>query len=310
MKIIYAATPEISISCLEKLLDSSHELSLVLTMPDKPSGRGKKLMPGRIKKFCIENSLPFMQPENLNDFELENKFNEINPDLLIVFAYGKIIPKKIFELPAHGSINIHTSILPNYRGAAPIQRAIINGEKSSGITFMKLSEGLDEGPILECFEMVIEEEETAGSLAKKMSKVASNKILQAIDNIELNKFKLREQDHSKASYAEKLLKNESCINWDNNAEVIKNMINGFSPNPCAYTTYKKERINIYKARLNSTKSEGAGKIMEFSKNTLLVGAEDFSVELLELSRPGKRKISIGDFYNGSSDFFNPGKYIT
>ena len=247
-------------------------------------------MPGPIKKFCIENSLPFMQPENLNNFELENKFNEINPDLLIVFAYGKIIPKKIFELPAHGSINIHTSILPNYRGAAPIQRAIINGEKSSGITFMKLSEGLDEGPILECFEMVIEEEETAGSLAKKMSKVASNKILQAIDNIELNKFELREQDHSKASYAEKLLKNESCINWDNKAEVIKNMINGFSPNPCAYTTYKKERINIYKARLNSTKSEGAGKIMEFSKNTLLVGAEDFSVELLELSRPGKEKI--------------------
>lgn len=310
MKIIYAATPEISISCLEKLLDSSHELSLVLTMPDKPSGRGKKLMPGRIKKFCIENSLPFMQPENLNDFELENKFNEINPDLLIVFAYGKIIPKKIFELPAHGSINIHTSILPNYRGAAPIQRAIINGEKSSGITFMKLSEGLDEGPILECFEMVIEEEETAGSLAKKMSKVASNKILQAIDNIELNKFELREQDHSKASYAEKLLKNESCINWDNKAEVIKNMINGFSPNPCAYTTYKKERINIYKARLNSTKSEGAGKIMEFSKNTLLVGAEDFSVELLELSRPGKRKNSIVDFYNGSRNFFNLGKYLT
>ena len=265
MKIIYAATPEISISCLEKLLDSSHELSLVLTMPDKPSGRGKKLMPGRIKKFCIENSLPFMQPENLNDFELENEFNEINPDLLIVFAYGKIIPKKIFELPAHGSINIHTSILPNYRGAAPIQRAIINGEKSSGISFMKLSEGLDEGPILECFEMVIEEEETAGSLAKKMSKVVSNKILQTIDNIELNKFELREQDHSKASYAEKLLKNESCINWDNKAEVIKNMINGFSPNPCAYTTYKKERIKIYKARLNSTKSEGAGKIMEFSK---------------------------------------------
>ena len=175
---------------------------------------------------------------------------------------------------------------------------------------MKLSEGLDEGPILECFEMVIEEEETAGSLAKKMSKVASNKILQAIDNIELNKFKLREQDHSKASYAEKLLKNESCINWDNKAEVIKNMINGFSPNPCAYTTYKKERINIYKARLNSTKSEGAGKIMEFSKNTLLVGAEDFSVELLELSRPGKRKNSIADFYNGSRNFFNLGKYLT
>ena len=310
MKIIYAATPEISISCLEKLLDSSHELSLVLTMPDKPSGRGKKLMPGPIKKFCIENSLPFMQPENLNNLELENKFNEINPDLLIVFAYGKIIPKKIFELPAHGSINIHTSILPNYRGAAPIQRAIINGEKSSGITFMKLSEGLDEGPILECFEMVIEEEETAGSLTKKMSKVASNKILQTIENIELNKFKLREQDHSKASYAEKLLKNESCINWDNKAEVIKNMINGFSPNPCAYTTYKKERINIYKARLNSTKSEGAGKIMEFSKNTLLVGADDFSVELLELSRPGKRKNSIVDFYNGSRNFFNLGKYLT
>ena len=126
MKIIYAATPEISISCLEKLLDSSHELSLVLTMPDKPSGRGKKLMPGPIKKFCIENNLPFMESENLNNFDLENKLKEIAPDLLIVFAYGKIIPKKIFELPTYGSINIHTSILPNYRGAAPIQLSLIH----------------------------------------------------------------------------------------------------------------------------------------------------------------------------------------
>ena len=268
MKVIYAATPEISISCLEKLLDSSHELSLVLTMPDKPSGRGKKINAWADKKFCIENSLPFMQPENLNNFELENKFNEINPDLLIVFAYGKIIPKKIFELPAHGSINIHTSILPNYRGAAPIQRAIINGEKSSGITFMKLSEGLDEGPILECFEMVIEEEETAGSLAKKMSKVASNKILQAIDNIELNKFELREQDHSKASYAEKLLKNESCINWDNKAEVIKNMINGFSPNPCAYTTYKKKELTFIRQDLTQPKVKVQGKLWNFQKYSL------------------------------------------
>ena len=156
MKIVYAATPEISISCLEKLLSSSHELSLILTMPDKPSGRGKKLIPGPIKKYCIENSLPFIQPENLNNFDFENKLEEIAPDLLIVFAYGKIIPKKIFELPTYGSINIHTSILPSYRGAAPIQRAIINGEKSSGITFMKLSEGLDEGPILEYFDMAIE----------------------------------------------------------------------------------------------------------------------------------------------------------
>ena len=310
MKIVYAATPEISISCLEKLLNSSHELSLVLTMPDNPSGRGKKLIPGPIKKYCIENSLPFIQPENLNNFDLENKLKEIAPDLLVVFAYGKIIPKKIFELPTHGSINIHTSLLPSYRGAAPIQRAIINGEKSTGITFMKLSEGLDEGPILEYFEMAIEDEDTAGTLAAKMAKVSSNKIIQTIDNIELNNIKITEQDHSKASYADKLLKKESCIKWNNKAMEIKNMINGYSPNPCAYTTYKKERINVYKAKLNSTKSEGAGKIMEFSRDKLLVGAEDFSVELLELSRPGKRKISIGDFYNGSKDFFNPGKYIT
>ena len=214
MKIVYAATPEISISCLEKLLNSSHELSLILTMPDKPSGRGKKLIPGPIKKYCIENSLPFIQPENLNNFDLENKLKEIAPDLLIVFAYGKIIPKKIFELPTHGSINIHTSLLPSYRGAAPIQRAIINGEKSSGITFMKLSEGLDEGPILEYFEMAIEDDDTAGTLADKMAKVSSNKIIQTIDNIALNNYKIIEQDHSKASYADKLLKKESCIEWN------------------------------------------------------------------------------------------------
>ena len=310
MKIIFAATPDISIPCLEEILNSSHEINLILTMPDKPSGRGKKLLPGPIKKFCLENDLPFVQPENLKSIEVKNIFKEVEPDLLIVFAYGKIIPKDIFELPTYGSINIHTSILPSYRGAAPIQRAIINGDKSSGITFMKLSEGLDEGPIIECIKVAIEDEETSGSLTEKMAKVSSRRILQAIENIELNNIKYIEQDHSKASYADKLLKSESCVAWDDKAEIIKNMINGFSPNPCAYSTYEKERINVHKAKFCSTKSKGPGKILEFSGEKLLIGAKDFSVEILELSRPGKRTMSVTDFYNGSRNFFKVGNYLT
>ena len=310
MKIIFAATPDISISCLEEILNSSHEIGLILTMPDKPTGRGKKLLPGPIKKFCLENNLPFIQPKNLKSIEVKNIFKGVESDLLIVFAYGKIIPKDIFELPTYGSVNVHTSILPNYRGAAPIQRAIINGEKFTGITFMKLSEGLDEGPIIESFKVAIEEEETSGSLAEKMAKVSSREILQTIENIELNNIKYTEQDHSKASYADKLLKSESCINWDNKAEIIKNMINGFSPNPCAYSTYKKERINVHKARLCFTKSKGPGKILEFSGEKLLIGAKDLSVEILELSRPGKRKMPVADFYNGSRKFFEIGNFLT
>ena len=310
MKIIFAATPDISIPCLEEILNSSHEIRLIITMPDKPSGRGKKLLPGPIKKFCLENGLPFIQPESLKSIEVKNIFKEIKSDLLIVFAYGKIIPKDIFELPTYGSINIHTSILPCYRGAAPIQRAIINGDKSSGITFMKLSERLDEGPIIEFFKVAIEEEETSGSLVKKMAKVSSSKILQVIENIELNNVKYIEQDHSKASYANKLLKSESYINWNKKAEIIKNMINGFSPNPCAYSIYKKERINVHKAKLCSTKSGEPGKILEFSGEKLLIGAKDLSVEILELSRPGKRKMSVADFYNGSRKFFKVGNYLT
>ena len=310
MKIIFAATPDISIPCLEEILNSSHEIRLIITMPDKPSGRGKKLLPGPIKKFCLENGLPFIQPESLKSIEVKNIFKEIKSDLLIVFAYGKIIPKDIFELPTYGSINIHTSILPCYRGAAPIQRAIINGDKSSGITFMKLSERLDEGPIIEFFKVAIEEEETSGSLAKKMAKVSSSKILQVIENIELNNVKYIEQDHSKASYANKLLKSESYINWNKKAEIIKNMINGFSPNPCAYSIYKKERINVHKAKLCSTKSREPGKILEFSGEKLLIGTKDLSVEILELSRPGKRKMSVADFYNGSRKFFKVGNYLT
>ena len=147
-------------------------------------------------------------------------------------------------------------------------------------------------------------------LATVAPKFLTPEILQYKSSLTLNKFKLREQDHSKASYAEKLLKNESCINWDNKAEVIKNMINGFSPNPCAYSTYKKERINIHKAKLCSTKSQGPGKILEFSGEKLLIGAKDLSVEILELSRPGKRKMSVPDFYNGSRKFFEIGNYLT
>ena len=175
---------------------------------------------------------------------------------------------------------------------------------------MKLSEGLDEGPIIESFKVDIEEEETSGSLAGKMAKVSSRKILQTIENIELNDIKYIEQDHSKASYADKLLKSESYVPWDNKAEIIKNMINGFSPNPCAFSTFEKERINFHKAKLCSTKSKGPGKILEFSGEKLLIGAKDFSVEILELSRPGKRKMSVTDFYNGSRNFFKVGNYLT
>ena len=194
MKIIYAGTLEISISSLETINNSSHEISLVLTMPDKISGRGKKIKEGPIKKFSKAHSLKVFQPENLKNLKDQEKISSLNPDLIVVFAYGKILPKEILSIPRLGCLNVHTSLLPKYRGAAPIQRAIFNDERKTGLSFIKMDEGLDTGSIYKSFEIEIEEEETSDTLSKKLSNLTSSLILEVIDNI--NRLVSVTADHS------------------------------------------------------------------------------------------------------------------
>lgn len=303
MKIIYAGTPEISISSLEAINNSSHEISLVLTMPDKISGRGKKIKEGPIKKFSKAHGLKVFQPENLKNLKDQEKISSLNPDLIVVFAYGKILPKEILSIPRLGCLNVHTSLLPKYRGAAPIQRAIFNDERKTGLSFIKMDEGLDTGSIYKSFEIEIEEEETSDTLSKKLSNLTSSLILEVIDNINKNNYKILKQNEDLASYAVKLTKEEALINWKQKAKEVKNMINAFCPNPGAFTHQNEERINFYKAKLSKYPATVPGEILESSKEKLIISANDHSVQILELSRPGKKRMQYKDFANGSRDFF-------
>ena len=244
MKIIFAGTPKIVIETLNVIHASSHEICLILTNEDKPFGRGKKITKPPVKIFAEENNIDFRQPTNLKEEGLLNFLKSKHADLLLVFAYGHIVPEEILNIFKMGALNIHTSLLPKLRGAAPT-KAIINGDKETGVTFMKMEKGLDTGPIYEQEIIKISDQETSESLTEKMSKVSSRRILQIIDNIEKNNFILTPQNHKFATYAPKIIKEESKINWNKKAIDIVNQINGLSPSPGSYSLLNKERINFF-----------------------------------------------------------------
>ena len=304
MKIIFAGTPEIGLETLKNIHASNHEVCLVLTNEDKPSGRGKVISKSPIKIFAEENEIMLKQPKNLKEDGLVSHLKNINADLLVVFAYGHIIPEEILEIFKKGALNVHTSLLPKLRGAAPIQRAIMNGDEETGISFMKMEKGLDTGPIYTQEKIKIEGNETSETLTEKMSEVSSCKILEIIDLIEKNNFKLTSQDSSNATYAPKIMKEEAKINWDESATKIVNLINGLSPSPAAFSFLKNERINFYLAKLDQRTSSAPGEIMHISNDELLIGAKDICVKIIELSRPGKKRQAFKTFYNGSKKIFS------
>ena len=300
MKIIFAGTPEIAIETLTTIHESDHELTLVLTNEDKPSGRGKKITKPPVKLFAEDNNIEIKQPSILKDKDFIDFLKSKKADLFVVFAYGHLIPEEMLKIFKKGALNIHTSLLPKLRGAAPIQRAIINGEKLTGVSFMKMEKGLDTGPVYEQVLIDIEKGETSDSLERKMSKVSSTKILEVIDSIDKNTFNLVNQDNENASYAPKIIKEESKIDWSTTANNIANLINGLS----------RERINFYLAETVAIESPGPGKIVEVSKHNLFIGAKDFCVSIKELSRAGKKRQKYESFYNGSKQIFSQENFLS
>ena len=229
---------------------------------------------------------------------------KLNIDLLLVFAFGHIIGEDLLNVAKHGSFNIHTSLLPKYRGAAPIQRSIINCDQETGITFMKMDAGLDTGPIVNSVKFAIEEGTNTEDLEEIMSDISSRNILQTIESIEENTFSLTEQNENESSYAPKVTKDEARIDWAKSAEEIVGKINGLCPNPCAFSEYKNERIIIHRAKINALPGSNPGSIIRADKNELLVSGLDKCIEVKELARQNKKRMEYKSFYNGSKDFFN------
>ena len=296
-KIIFMGTPIFAVPILKSLYQNGYPISHVYTQPPKKSQRGQKINKSPIQGFAETINLELRMPKYLKDNKEEYEFfKNIDADLSIVVAYGQIIPKEFLNLTKKGFINIHASLLPKWRGAAPIQRSIMNLDKEIGLSVMKLAEQLDSGPVCNTYKIDLKENLNTSDIADELSLIAAEKILDNIDDMMEGKANFIEQDHSKATYASKIKKAEGKINWNNNAKNINGKINGLYPVPGAFFIYKGERYKILKAEVGN----GIGKPGEVISDYLEIACGDKqSIKIKEIQRQGKKPQNIGEFMLGS-----------
>ena len=249
MRIVFMGTPDFAVPSLAKLIQSEYEVVAVFTQPDKPKGRGHKLQMSPVKELALQAGIPVYQPVSLKDGQAVDLVKGLQPDMIVVAAYGKILPKEILQAPAYGCINVHGSLLPKYRGAAPIQHAILHGEKTSGITIMFMEEGLDTGAMLMKEEISIGDDETSGELFDRLKTVGAELLLRAIPRIVDGSLQPVKQVEEEASYAPMISKEMACIDWSRPAEEIRNRIRAMNPWPCAFSSLSGKKIKIYAASL-------------------------------------------------------------
>ena len=293
-KIVFMGTPEFSVATLDLLIKNKFNVVKVYTQPPRKSKRGQKINPSAIEEYCKKNKISFRNPEILNSEEEFKIFKELSANLIIVVAYGKLIPKIFLNIAKFGFINIHASLLPRWRGAAPIQRAIMNGDKNIGVSIMKIEEKLDRGPVLASKEFELDKNETYGKIEKKLSLEGANLLIQNLKNIENGNSKFINQDHSQATYAKKIDKNEAQINWNNDASKVLAYIHGLSPSPGAWFEFDKERFKVLKANLSS-KNGKPGDVLD---ENLTVACGSNSIQILELQRQGKNRQAVKEFLLG------------
>ncbi len=296
-KIIFMGTPMFAVPILKSLYQNGYPISHVYTQPPQKSKRGQKINKSPIQGIAETLNLEFRAPKNLKDNKDEYEyFKSLDADLAIVVAYGQIIPKEFLNLTKKGFINIHASLLPKWRGAAPIQRSIMNLDKETGFSIMKIAEQLDTGPVCNTYKIDLKNDLNASDVADKISLIAAEKILDNIDDILEDNANFIEQDHSKATYAPKIQKKEGEINWNNNAKNIIGKINGLYPVPGAFFIYKGERYKILKAEIGN----GIGKPGEVISDYLEIACMDKqSIKIKEIHRQGKKPQNIGEFMLGS-----------
>ncbi len=294
-KIVFMGTPQFSVPSLESLVNSDNEILAVYSQPPSKANRGQKIIPSSVETFAKENSLNLRTPENLTDDKEYNYLKNLEPDIVVVVAYGKIIPKKFLNLPKHGFINVHASLLPKWRGAAPIQRSIMNLDNQTGISIMKIVEELDAGPVMHQDKIQINENIDTLTLSKVLSKLGAKSILNAINKIEKGEARFEEQNHSEATYAKKILKMEGKINWNEDAKKVLAKINGLNPNPGAWFEFNKERYKVWKAKIVNENSE-AGEILD---DKLTIACKEQSIKILEIQKEGKNRQLIDQFLLGN-----------
>jgi len=298
MNIIFMGTPDFAVPSLQKIFTSRHKISAVVTAPDKERGRGQIVSVTPIKDFALKNNLPVLQPNKLNNPEFIKALKDLNPDLIVIVAF-RILPREVFTIPKFGSFNLHGSLLPKYRGAAPIQWAIINGDKKTGITTFALEDKVDTGNYFLQKEIGISDEDNFGAIHDKLSILGGDAVLETIDMINGGKYVLHVQDNSLASPAPKITKETGHIDWNKPAREINNLIRGLSPYPGAYFFHKDKIVKIYKSIVDTNKELFPGEIFS-TKDDLIIGCGINSLRINELQIEGKKRMSVVDFLHGYS----------
>ena len=304
LRLAFAGTPELAAIILKHLLaQSNHQITIVLTQPDKRAGRGRKLSQSAVKKIAAQHNVHVMQPSKNELFSMAQHFVKI--DLMIVVAYGILLPENILYAPKHGCLNIHLSLLPKWRGAAPIQRAIQEGDSETGITFIQMDANLDTGPILLQKKCTIEAMDTTDSLCNKLIQIANTNLISTIEQLISGNLKTFKQDHTKASYAKKITKADAQIDWTQTVTEIDCKIRAFNPNPICHTILSGIPLRIWEATiLDKNAQYTAGQILACTNKGIDIATGRGILRVLQLQPPNKRKMSVADFLNGHPNFPN------
>lgn len=316
MRIIFAGTPDFAATNLQALLDTNgeHEVIAVYTQPDRPAGRGRKLRPSAVKELALKHQLPVFQPSSLKDTEAQQILNDLNADLMIVVAYGLLLPQVVLDMPRLGCINVHASLLPRWRGAAPIQRALLAGDEATGVTLMQMDAGLDTGAMLLKTHCPITNSDTSASLHDKLAEQGGAALLELLPLLAKGEITAEAQDEAKATYAAKLTKEEAQLNWQLPAVELDRAVRGYNPRPVAWFKEGEEIIRVWQAEvfagtLEQASSATPGTLVEVTKDALIIACGQGYLKITRLQLAGRPQMQVSDLLNGNPDRFTANKQV-
>lgn len=296
LNIIFAGTSNFALPCLQVLIDSSHQVIAVYTQPDRPAGRGQAMTSSPVKILATAKKIPVLQPQTLRDAIPQQQLRDLHPDIIVVVAYGIILPCEVLSIPRLGCINVHASLLPRWRGAAPIQHAILAGDMRTGITLMQMDAGLDTGAILAQIDCEILPDDTSGSLSNRLAPMGADILLKTLEKIVQGSITVRKQDNSQARYANKIQKKDASLNWQLSAENLARQVRAYHPAPIAHTIFNQQSLRVWQAvEIKEKHSEKPGTLLKVSEKGIDIAAGENILRLLQIQLPGKKQQAVRDF---------------
>ncbi|WP_305416945.1 methionyl-tRNA formyltransferase [Photobacterium leiognathi] len=310
LRIVFAGTPDFAARHLAALLSSQHDVVAVYTQPDRPAGRGKKLTASPVKAIALENDIPVFQPVSLRNEEAQQELAAIDADIMVVVAYGLLLPQEVLDTPRLGCINVHGSILPRWRGAAPIQRSIWAGDTETGVTIMQMDIGLDTGDMLKVATLPIEATDTSATMYEKLAELGPDALIDCLSDIADGTAVAVKQDDEQANYAKKLSKEEALIDWTMDAAAIERCVRAFNPWPMSYFTVAEQNVKVWQTAVEAdNQGKAPGTILSADKQGILVATGNGALRLISLQPPGKKAMSAADLLNSRREWFEPGTQL-